>query len=218
MIHQVTLASRDQWLEYRKGFIGGSDVAAIVGLNPWKSNLQLWREKTGRVDAEDISENELVRYGTNAEEHLRELFKLDYPQYSVEYKELNSWTNDKYPFAAASLDGWMRDKDSRLGILEIKTATISGAAQKAKWEDEHIPDNYYCQILFYMAVTDASFAMLTAQLKYEHPDREPLKVTKYYRIDRDESVEHDISYLMEKAEEFWSDIRADREPPMIIKL
>ena len=40
--------SRDQWLAVRKGGIGSSDAAAAVGLNPYRSQLELWMEKTGR--------------------------------------------------------------------------------------------------------------------------------------------------------------------------
>ena len=39
---------REQWLQVRKGGIGSSDAAAAVGLNPYKSQLELWMEKTGR--------------------------------------------------------------------------------------------------------------------------------------------------------------------------
>ena len=67
--------TREKWLEERKKGIGGSDAAAILGLNPYKDNIKLWEEKTGRRQAEDISEKEYVKYGTNAEDLLRELFK-----------------------------------------------------------------------------------------------------------------------------------------------
>lgn len=40
--------SRDEWLEVRKHGIGSSDAAAALGLNPYKSQLELWMEKTGR--------------------------------------------------------------------------------------------------------------------------------------------------------------------------
>jgi len=40
--------SREDWLTVRKGGIGSSDAASAVGLNPYKSQLQLWMEKTGR--------------------------------------------------------------------------------------------------------------------------------------------------------------------------
>ena len=41
--------SREEWLEGRKGHIGGSDASACVGMNPYKDNVQLWEEKRGLV-------------------------------------------------------------------------------------------------------------------------------------------------------------------------
>ena len=96
----TTLRNRNEWLKARRDRIGGSEAAAIVGRNPYMSNIDLWRIKTGRQQADDISEKEFVKYGTNAETHLRALFALDYPQYKVTYIDNNMWINDKYPFSA----------------------------------------------------------------------------------------------------------------------
>ena len=64
------------WLKNRKKYLGGSDVSCILGLNPYKTNVQLYREKKGIVEPDDLSDNPLVQYGTNAEEHIRALFTL----------------------------------------------------------------------------------------------------------------------------------------------
>lgn len=71
---------RTEWLQERKKGIGGSDAAAILGLNPYMSNVDLWEIKTGRKEQEDISEKECVKFGVAAEDHLRTLFALDYPR------------------------------------------------------------------------------------------------------------------------------------------
>ena len=70
--------SRQEWLQERKKGIGGSDAAAIIGLNPYMTNVDLWEIKTGRKEQEDISNKPCVKYGTEAEGPLRELFKLQY--------------------------------------------------------------------------------------------------------------------------------------------
>lgn len=214
MVLMRSYPDRDAWLKARKSYIGGSDAACIVGANPWKSNLRLWEEKTGRRKADDLGENKLVRYGVNAEGYLRALFQLDYPDYIVLYQDHNMWVNERYPFAHASLDGWMQDGNKRKGILEIKTATISSSAHKAQWEDQ-IPQNYFIQILHYFAVTEADFAILKAQLKYEIEGKEPFLQTRHYRINR-EDVEADVEYLMQKEEEFTRYITEDRQPPLIL--
>lgn len=52
------------WLKARTYGIGGSDASAIVGMNPYKTNIDLFEEKTGRRIPEDISDKPYVRYGT----------------------------------------------------------------------------------------------------------------------------------------------------------
>lgn len=212
MVTMKTLASHEEWLASRKK-IGGSDAACILGLNPYKSNIELFDIKTGKTEQEDISEKPYVKYGTEAEKHLRELFKLDFPQYKVDYVENNMWENDKYPFAHASLDGYITDKNGRKGVWECKTTEIINPLQKAKW-DNAIPDNYYIQVLHYLLVTEFDFAILKGQLKYRHND-EVWLVTKHYHIERSE-VEEDIQYLAEKEKEFWGYIERNERPPLIL--
>jgi len=208
--------TKREWLEERRKGIGGSDASAIVGLNPYKTNIQLWEEKTGRKTAEDISDKEYVKYGTKAEKYLRDLFKLDYPQFKVKHKENTMIWNKEYPFLFASLDGELIDKETgALGILEIKTTNILQSMQKEKWKDK-IPDNYYIQILHYLLVTGYSFVVLKAQLKYQYKDEEIRLSTKHYFILR-KDVEDDIQYLKEKEVEFWkSYVEKNIEPPLLL--
>ena len=213
MLKMYRCKNHESWLKNRKKYIGGSDVACILGYNPWKNNVQLYREKKGLVEPDDLSDNPLVQYGSKAEEYIRGLFALDRSDLKVEYIKYNSWRNTDYPFAAASLDGWSSDKDGRKGILEIKTATITNATQSAKWKGELIPDNYYCQVLFYLGVTEWQYVDLRANLKYEFPDK-PIKIwTKDYHIERSE-VEEDIEIVMEAASQFAEQLKKNEEPPV----
>ena len=214
MLKMKTLSGREEWLETRSHYIGGSDASAVIGLSPYKTNLELWQEKTGLVQPEDISGKPYVQYGTQAEMHLRGLFRLDFPEYQVEYIENNLWLNDKFPFAHASLDGWLTDQDGRKGILEIKTTNILQSMQKEKW-DHKIPDNYYVQILHYLMVTEFEFAVLKAQLKYEFQGGEIMLQTKHYKIERSE-VQEDIAYLMQKEADFWKCVKSKRKPALLL--
>ena len=213
MVEMIILKNRAEWLEARKNRIGGSDAASIVGMNPYRSNVELWEIKTGQVEAEDISDKPYVKYGSEAEKHLRELFKLDFPQYKVSYVEDNMWLNDKYPFAHASLDAWLEDEDGRKGILEIKTTNILQSMQKEKWKNR-IPDNYYIQVLHYLMVTEFDFAVLKAQLKYDY-DGDIMLTTKHYKIERDE-VQEDIEYLQKAEKDFYSAIKEKRRPSLVL--
>ena len=212
-ITMYQLDSREEWLKARSGRIGGSEAAAAVGLNPYMTNTQLWEIKTGRRHPEDISYKPYVRYGHNAEPYLRELFALDHPQYMVGYDENNLFVNDRYPWAHASLDGYLVDDDDRFGILEIKTTNILQSMQKEKWNNR-IPDNYYLQVLHYMMVMEADFAVLKAQLKYNYSTDVFLQ-TRHYMIER-EDVEEDIRLLIEKERDFWQMVKTGIRPPTIL--
>ena len=213
MVEMTVLKDREAWLKNRSRGIGGSDISAVVGLNPYKTNVDLWMEKTGQTTPEDISEKDYVKYGTEAERHLRELFKLDFPQYAVDYVDNNSFTNRKYPWAVASLDGWLTDEDGRRGVWECKTTNILQSMQKEKWRNQ-IPMNYYCQCLFYMAVYEADFCVLKAQLKTMF-DGVPYLQTKHYFIERTE-VQDDIDYLMQKGSEFWESVQSGQCPALVL--
>jgi len=201
-------STREDWLGNRK-LLGGSDASCIVNACPWKTSFELWQEKTGKKQPPNV-DNPLVEYGRKAEEHIRALFALDYPKLKVFYEENNSFTNPKYPFAAASLDGWLEDEDGRRGILEIKTAMVNSDAQRLKWKGQ-IPQQYYIQVLWYLAIMEADFAYVTAQLKHEIGTEEPYSVTRHYRIERAD-VEDDIAYLMEEGRKFWELIQEGKEP------
>lgn len=213
MVEMIIYKSREEWLESRKQFIGGSDASCILGLNKWKSNVELFREKMGIAEPADLSDNEAVAYGTKAEEFIRALFSIDHKEYTVEYVENNSWHNDKYPFAAASLDGTLTDESGRKGILEIKTAIITNKVQSEKWNN-CIPDYYYCQLLHYFMVTEFDFAVLRARLRYEYPGNKFYTERDYY-IERSE-CEEDIATLIEKEAVFHEQLKSGKEPPRII--
>lgn len=206
------MKDRAEWLKNRSR-IGGSDASAIVGMNPYMTNTDLFMIKTGQKQQEDISEKQYVKYGTEAEQHLRLLFALDFPQYQVDYVENNMFFNSKYPFAHASLDGWLTDQDGRKGILEIKTTEILQSMQREKWKNQ-IPDNYYIQVLHYLMVTEFEFVVLKAQLKSIF-NGIPYLQTRHYHIDRSE-VEDDINFLINEERKFWANIQNGKKPNLIL--
>ena len=60
--------TRGTWLEARRGSLGGSDAAAVLGLNPYASPYSVWAEKTGRVP--DKPDNEAMRLGRDLEDYV----------------------------------------------------------------------------------------------------------------------------------------------------
>lgn len=211
-VKKIVLNDRAEWLAHRDR-IGGSDASSIVGMNPYMSNVELWEIKTGLAVQKDISDEPYVKYGTEAEKYLRDLFTLDFPQYQMFYDENNMYFNDKYPFAHASLDGWLIDQDGRKGIWECKTTNILRSMQKEKWLGQ-IPDNYYIQLLHYFMVTEFDFAILKAQLKYEF-DGDVTLHTRHYKIERAD-VLVDIAYLEAAEKKFWEQVQNKERPALLL--
>lgn len=104
--------NHEEWIKARAAGIGGSEAACILGMNKYKTNLTLWREKKGLVKPEDVSEKSAVRYGKEAEAYIRKLFQLDYPEYEVDYNEFRMYATEKHPFIFATLDGELTDKET----------------------------------------------------------------------------------------------------------
>lgn len=211
-IKRIQYDSFDEWLKNRNG-IGGSDASSVLGLNPYKSNVDLWMEKTKKIVPVDISDKPYVKYGHDAEPLLRELFSLDFPEYTVEYYENNMIINESFPWMHASLDGELIDQNGRRGILEIKTTNILQSMQKEKWKDQ-IPDNYYIQVLHYLIVTGYDFAVLKAQLKTEWKNEIRIQ-TRHYFIER-EDVLDDIQILKHQESRFWTNVLRRRKPDLIL--
>lgn len=214
MVEMKILSGREEWLAARRNYIGGSDASAVLGMNPYKTNIELWEEKTGLLVPEDISDKPYVKYGHEAEPLLRGLFALDFPEYSVGYEDNNLWLNDKYPWAHASLDGWLTELSTgRIGILEIKTTNILQSMQKEKWNDR-IPDNYFIQVLHYLMVTGFDFAILKAQLRFDFKG-DIMHQVKHYKIERADVLE-DLKYLESSERNFWKYVQERKRPGLVL--
>lgn len=203
-----------RWLEARRKGVGASDASCVLGLNPWKSNVQLWEEKTGRVNPPDISDKPVVLYGKTAEGYLRSLFALDFPEYSVAYDEFGMVAQPEHPWLFATLDGTLTDRETgRRGILEIKTTEIQRSMDWDKWNDR-VPDYYYTQILHQLTAANAEFAVLKAQIKWRKGTELQI-TTRHYHFERGNCLE-DMQYLLEREAEFWDCVCSDRRPALIL--
>ena len=211
--------NREDWLKGRQDLhgIGGSDASAALGLNPWRTNLELWEIKTGKRNAPNISDNERVWYGTDAEQYLRRLFQLKHAaEYEIQYMPDVILQNNEHPEFLYSPDGLIRTTDGRNGILEIKTTWIMKSYDKEKWFDRRtrekkLPENYYIQVLHGLNVTGFSFVDLFAELTY--PSGTSELVT--YHIEREE-VEDDLDYISAGLQEFWRSVRDEKEPALLL--
>lgn len=187
----------DEWREQRNKGIGGSDVAALMGLSPWKTPLQLWLEKTGREQPEDISERPYVRFGVLMEPVIGDWYKKEYK--SMQVRRVNAMCRSiSRPWAQASLDYEIKDYVSETwGVLEIKTARSS-----KDWDDG-VPLYYQTQVLHYLSVTGREYAHVAVFFR----DTCEFKVFLVLP-DKD-----DLEAVAKAVDSFWHDyVEADQMP------
>ena len=99
-LKMIPYGSRDEWLQIRRGYIGGSDAGAIIGMNPYASAFSVWAEKTGKVP--EFEGNISTRTGTLLEDLVAKLFM---EETGKKVHRLNfTVVNDAYPFACANID------------------------------------------------------------------------------------------------------------------
>ena len=210
----MAIKTREEWLEIRKSGLGASEVSAIVGMNPYMTNIELFEYKTGIKEPEDIGDKPYVKYGLEAEKHFRALFALDFPQYKVGYKDFDLVRNEKYPFILATLDGRLIERETgRKGVLEIKTTEILKSMSRENWKDQ-VPSNYFVQCLHQLLTTGWEYVILKAQLKYNY-DGEIFLQTKHYHIERSE-VKEDLEYLLEQEIKFWEKVQKKERPDLLL--
>ena len=212
----LTPATHEEWLEKRKLGLGASDAGTIIGVNKWKTNVELWQEKTGLREAEDISHKPYVQYGHDAEPHLRALFALDHPELRVTYESPYKMIfSDEFPFIFATPDGELEElATGRCGGLEIKTTEIMNPQQWKEW-DGQIPQQYYAQVCHQFLATGWEFIYLIVQIKWTTRDGQLRKMIKEYPIERHE-VLGDIEYLKDKEPKFWRHVQTKTQPALIL--
>ena len=195
MITKISTAdmSRDEWVASRKGTIGGSDAATIIGLNQWSSPYALWAEKTGRVPEQE--DNEKMRQGRDLEEYVAQRFC---EETGKKVRRCNyTMCNSDYPWAHANIDRAIIGEDAG---LECKTTT---SLRLSSFKNGEYPLNYYVQSMHYLAVTGKArwyIAVLILGVGF-----------KWFCVERDED---EIAELMRAEYEFSKYLEDDTPPPI----
>lgn len=207
----------EHWHHLRGKGLGGSDAAIVLGISPYKTKYELWEEKTGQRKNE-FKGNEATDKGNRLEPLLFNLFKELYLQYQVIDTKDFSLSNKKCPFYRANLDGALVDQDGRKGILELKTTTIQNKKMLDEWKDNKIPQNYYCQVLHYLACTGFEFAVLYCLADIPWGDNENGSQQTFVRYIERIDVLDDINLLVKKEMEFWNINVMQGIPPKFIEM
>lgn len=184
-------ATRDEWLKARKLGLGGSDMAAVLGLSPWRSPIDVWLDKTS--DTVEEKESEPMYWGNV----LEEVVAQEFAKRSGYKVRNNNFTlqSEEYPYLLANIDREIVGLDAG---LECKTAN---AFKANEWDGDNVPDAYYIQCQHYMAVTGKSSWWIACLVGGN---------TFYYKeIKRNEEV---IKAIIDTGAAFWELVESKTMP------
>ena len=195
--------TEEEWLSYRRRGIGGSDVAALLGISPWRTARDLYYDKLNIAAVEDEESNWVaLEMGHLLEPLVAKIFerKTGYKVYQLK----KMFQHAEYPWMLADVDYFVELPDGTIGILEIKTTNYN--ARDNWWLDgeETVPVYYESQGRHYMAVMDVDrcfFCCLYGNNEEETIIRE---------IRRDMAYEEEMIYLEQY---FWENYVLSLEHP-----
>lgn len=175
----------------RKSGIGGSDVAAILGLSPWRTPLDVWLDKTGQ--GQPLAESAPMHWGSLLEPVILDEFQ----------RETGLQVTRNLPMFQHAEHGWMLaniDGATDGGIVEAKTARSD-----KDWGEPgsaEIPVYYQTQVAHYLAVTGAHLAYVPVLIGASD--------FRIYQVERDDAF---VSDLIEAERAFWVDHVQAGAPP-----
>lgn len=190
---------QQQWLEERRTGIGGSDAAAVLGLDPYKTALEVYLEKRGEIQAPDLSTNRAVQWGTRLEAVV-----ADYYADVMGITLMQPATILRHPdheFVVGNLD---RFSPERRLVLECKTAGL--AFNLEGWGEsgtDLVPERYLLQCMHYLLVTGydrADIAVLIGGQDF-----------RIYHVARDEEM---IESMLPRYCEFWERVQSGDAPDL----
>lgn len=184
--------SREDWLQARNASIGGSDAAALLGLNDYSSPYQLWLEKTGQRPG--FEGNIATETGSFLEPFIADLFTRETGK---KLRRVNAIIrNSDYPFAHANID---REVVGERALVECKSTTSLTNIKLARNGD--YPAAWYTQCMHYLMVTgyDKCYLAVLVNNRDFH----------IYEITRDED---EITALALAEAAFWEKVER-RTPP-----
>lgn len=215
-----------EWLDARKHgskgdrdfCIGGSDVGTVLGVNPYKSPLELYNEKLG-INAFKENNEEIFERGHFWEETIARLLEKDlkeeYGNDNVEVKfdkymygcgEKDENGNLKYPYMVINYDCYVRiriDGIWHLYLGEIKTTSSNNYELHKKWKAGIVPATYDYQTRYYMKGLNVDGCFIMCAWGLDKADR------AYVFIKRDYDIEDEI---MEACDTFIYGLRNNIPP------
>ena len=188
---RVSYKNREAWLEGRKQGIGASEVATVLGLNPWETPLQLWRRKKG-IDPPK-AENFAMKAGHYLEDAVSRFYAdATGVQIIKSSKEDFMFVNDQKPFLRVSPDRtyWrpvVVHNEANKSILECKTTQM-------EVDYDNPPQHWFAQLQYQLGVAEmeqGALAWLTMGRDFGYRD---------FTFDKEF-----FDWMVEEVEKFWTD-------------
>lgn len=179
----------------RRGYIGGSDISAVLGKNPFKSRAKVWAEKVGIALDVDLSEKEAVQWGIAHEPTIITQYGI---RHSKQVTFCGTVRHDAYRFLAANPDGLI-DED---GVLEAKFVMPRNIGKWGEQGTPFVPLHYYYQGVWYCGILKKRYFVLAALLGGGE--------LRTYRFDFDAEL---FEQLVNAAVDFWYDHVLPKIPP-----
>lgn len=198
--------TEEEWLEYRRGGIGGSDVSIIYGVSHFRTCRELYYDKLKIKPYREEEDSTWLqkKMGHVLEELVAEVFAKKTGLKVYEVKKM--FYHPLYPFMRADVDRFVVTKDGKMGILECKTTNWQN---RDAWADEKYPYQYELQVRHYLAVMNLDFAYIACLWGNNEND------FAYRYIERDYEFEDEI---IEMEQSFWEEnVQKKIEPPFVEK-
>lgn len=181
----------EEWLRWRKKGLGGSDVGAICGLNPYRTAMQVYYDKTSD-EIEDF-DNEAMRQGRELEEYVAQRF-MDATGKKVRRANY-MFVDEQNPFMLADVDRLVVGENAG---LECKTCSPYSAE---KWKDGKIPLHYLLQCYHYISVCNMECWYIAVliygqQFIYHKIERDGEIITNLIDIERNFWEEHIVKNIL----------------------
>lgn len=197
--------SRDEWLSCRRQGIGGSDAAAVLGISPYRTAVDLYYDKLNLPVDDDGNNWVAMEMGTLLEDLVARIFAKKTGLKIYQRKCM--FQHPDHLWMLADLDYLVELPDGTTAILEIKTTNYNA---KDKWEHngrEIVPVYYEVQGRHYMAVMNIDRVYFCCL--YGNSEDEVI----IRRIDRDMDYESELIAL---EEDFWlNHVQAQVPPPYV---
>lgn len=192
-VQLVTFEKEEAWLAARRGYMTSSDAAVVMGVNPWKSAVELYLEKTGQALPAPPTEarQEAMALGQLLESTVAQRFADVTRRELFDYGRQTLHVNKNYPLAAATVDRVITSTVPGYtgpGILECKS---TGGWAADEW-DQAPPLMYIMQLQHQLMVTGCSWGTLAVliggtrmQFKYFDMKRNTGLVKELYKAEVD---------------------------------